>query len=779
MSIFSTDDSKSPLTVDVGEFDVYTAAVENGDDPTVDPTWDGWKIRPELKFLGAFYGSSIAGMSYAKIKLAPGAPEFTNDDVEEYSNLNIGDRVCIVQSGTGSDNILFAGYCLGGRIEISGSAEALHFRIVGPEWIWGDHEVGGAWKPISGQVRRTADADDAWVADPTHINSISTQLYRFTNDRCVFNPGGRKNMTLDDVYLDDDSTQLGRCWDTPERLVSGTLRTASWTVLQACKTLELWFNEPKTSGIANPDWSKAGIDSTQTLPQTDVEGMGLWGAMKKACGPEYGFFVDPRGSSDWEPAGTQWGPFNISFFTRGQGPAVSVYLNERGTSITNARASVARLEAQKSIEKTVTKATVLCRLVRHIKLQYRGDQTPAAASAASQKNLLLQHGWTASDLSLGTYVGSGIYNTTIDARSIDASGSTNSDLWRDQYTTRGKYFAKFQHAGRLFVWNESAEYAGTPTYGASSTKAYFAPSLTGIADGENADVGKLCRKRRRIIETPYYDTSIDQWRRVRPLLFLKAVKPGTENSGTWTRVPTAHWRLDPERASIWITAPDIAEWYPLGDDQDPVEPSINDNRSFATLLYSGDLRMTLEGSIEADCCIKQTADRQAVAGSPFVREISIRADHEYVKSEVFADGVDSQTGLTAATVDNTADAMTVATQYRNSGQDQMTHASILCSADWPLQPIGGILTTIQGRSVSMTGGPSGRGAQIVAVHLDPESMKWEMLTESTALKLRRMDRIRVNRKRQGIARQTQANNVGRSAGEEISGARQAVAGVEA
>lgn len=742
--IFGSGNSGSPLTVNVGTFVVGVATVQPADDPTKDPSWGNWQQRPELKFLGAFYGSSVAGMSYAKVKLAPGAPQYPNVDVEQYSLLNVGDRVCILQVGTGSTNILFSGYCLEGRIEISDKGESLVFRIAGPEWIWGDHELGGSDNPIAGQVRRLASADDAWAkaGDPSGVVTASKDLFRFTGDRCEFNPLGRKNMSLDDCLLDLKSTIKGRVWDSPERLVQGTLRTAHWTVAQACKTLELWFNDPATSGISHPDWANAGIDDTKTLPHTEVEGMGLWGALKRVCGPEYGFYVDPRPSSS--PAGTSWGPFKITFFTRGQGPAVNVFLNKRGTSVAQAKASVVRVEAMKSISKTVTKATVLCRQLTHVKLQYLGGRTPGIGGPVARE--ILQNGWTDDDVDFSDYVGD---NGAVDGPAVGASGQT--DTWDDQYCTDGKQFEKFKHAGRLFVWNESGEYFTGPSdhapiYAIGSSQAYTVPDMTTIADGTGDDAGKFCRKRRRIIDTPYYDTSIDQWRRVKPTLLLSATHGATDTiPGPWTRVRTHLWRLDPERGSFWITAKDISEWCPLGDDQDPNEPKINDERSFATLLYTGCLRMTLEGSVEADCCIKETADRQDIAGSPFVREMVIRGDKEYILSSAYVDGLASVMGLDQNVVDNTPDAKILAEQYRNSGQDQVTHASLLCSADWPLQPIGGILTAIQGRTVSLTGGPAGRGAQIVAVHLDPEALKWEMLTESVALKLRRMDRMRVGK----------------------------------
>ncbi len=368
------------------------------------------------------------------------------------------------------------------------------------------------------------------------------------------------------------------------------------------------------------------------------------------------------------------------------------------------------------------------------------------------------------DLDLSAYAGTLTGQTLpgVEPVTIDANGK--ADEWRDRYTTAGHLFPQYQHAGRLFVWNESAEYGttdtsagATPVYSSTDPgkTSWYGPDLTGIADGEGPDAGFLMRRRRKLLETCYPQVgSPDAWRREPPVLLIST------DQSTWHKVPTSHWHLDAERAAIWITAHDLAAWRPLIDTELPTDADSKNGPTFASLLWQGTCYMMLECTIAADSCKVLTAPWQSVSGSPFVRRAAIRAEKEFVLSEVYADGVASPLGLTAAPIDTTTQGQDFANQYRDAWQDMTTHASILTAADWPLQAIGSMVGTISGRSLSLGGGSgnSGRGAQIVGAHIDPVAMSIELLTESVALKLRAKDRLRVTRQKSRGSRWRSGSN---------------------
>ncbi len=781
--IFSDNQQPNNLSVDAGSYDVYVATCVPNNDPTADPKWNDWKRQPAVRFDGCFYGSSVVGMSYAKVSVINAPPVVkTQVNVENDATINVGDRVAIVVVVGNSTNCIFQGYATGGSILIDEKAERLSFHIAGPEWIWGAEPQNGAAIPIVGQRRRSASDDDVWILNPGQITHLYPSLNTFTDERAIFNPGGRKNMTSpDDVYLYGDNN--GQCFEIPDRMNGTTPLADFWTPREACRYLDYSYNDLPLTGITNVDWdNQEVIPDTDTMGEVNIDGLGLWEAFKRAAGPKYAFYVDPRPTvqvgnvgDPAPPGGSDWGPFNFAFIVRGTGPAANLYLNKRGTTASAAIASVQRLQAVKSIDKVVNSVDCYARLLRHVKLMYYSGDTASAHAGggnAKAKNCMLQQGWTKNDIDFGQYhlsmPGTG---AAIDINSIDVAGK--SDLWRDQFTTTGVNFDKYRHVMRLFVWNESGEYPATatganaPWYSNNSTATeldWWTPDLTDIADGEGGDAGNYCRRRRRILDTVYPDpSSPDGWRRVPPTLFISS------DQQNWVRVHSSNWRLDHERAAVWITARDLAEWTPLEDhsvvpeDEEEDLSNLDDARTFATLLDQGVCYLMLEGSIAADCMLKQTADRQASSGSPFVRKCAILAERDFIKTEVVDDGITSPLGIDADPIDTSDKALTYAKEGRAAWQNMNTHASILCSADWQLQAIGSMCSTINGRNLSLGGGAGGGGSggQIVAMHLDPASCKIELLTETTALKVRKLHKLKFehdNRKRPaGVTQAGDAN----------------------
>lgn len=380
--IFSSSSQPSALSVDAGHYDIYVARVSGTNGTGGNPTWGNWKKVLSLRFDGAFYGSSVVGGSYCKISVCNAPPLVTTQvDVENDASLNVGDRVAIVAVTGSAQNCIFQGYATAGHILIDAKAETLTFHVVGPEWLWGGSPTGGTCKPITGQTRRIVANDDLWCPNGGVTTPLSG-LYTFTDERLIFNPTGRQNMSTPDEVVLGGKGQLGRCFEIPDRQYQGAARAAFWTVYEAARYLDLTWNDPDITGINNYNWPKDTIiDTTQSMGQVDVDGLGLWEALRKAIAPRYAFFVDPRPQNSGKlypspPSNDDWGPFNITLFERGTGDDASLYLNARGTSAANAIASVVRIPAAKSIEKVVNQAEVYARLYRHIKLQYWSGQTP-------------------------------------------------------------------------------------------------------------------------------------------------------------------------------------------------------------------------------------------------------------------------------------------------------------------------------------------------------------------------------------------------------------------
>lgn len=747
MAIFGNDYPRDgTLSVDVPPFRVYVSRAFRPSDPTIDPIWGDFKLDNRVKVLELCKGSSLAGYSYARLAIDIGAPVTTDPDlrIEQVGALNHGDRV-VIGNGTGTAiNMLWAGYVVASHLNIAADGESLHYRLLGPEWFIGGGHGAGAGAAIAGQIRRLALTDDFWLtqrggADPQPTKYIGTTLV--DDERCVFNPDGHKNMGIDDCELNlplgGDDPIHGKIWEIPERKYQGTDLSAYWTKLDALKSIWSTWNNPGATGIQNPDWFQvasvlkpSGVD--QVLRSVDVDGLGLWEATKKILGPEFGCFIDPYPGDGNTPS---WGPFFVTFFQRGVGSDADLVLNPLGTNMADATPSVVRLEATKDIGKVCNRVTVFAKRLRHVKLYYHGSDTPSLT--ADQKKVALQHGWTNADGKISDFAA----GNEVERYTIEAKSTSFQDIWLDDLLTTGSQFELNKNIFRCFTWNEAGEFSATgsdgPSYdGGSTITKYWTPALDGIADGIGDFAGIYVRRRRPLLDTFYFDSDFDDWRRVRPTLYL-AVKDST--LGPWVQVSRNHYRVDHDRGALWIMAPDLAEWRPFSGQPDPVENTVTDERTFGTLLYTGKLRMLLEGTVETDFAYDATADRQDTSGSVIVREAIVRKDRDFCVTNEFSDGVTSPSSMTGATRDDSADALKFAQQARSAGEDMQITSSIMVAPDWPEQGIGQMVNRITGRAIDLTGdGTNSRGCQIVALHCDcTEGLHWELLTESDALGLKR------------------------------------------
>jgi hypothetical protein len=727
-----------PLSVDVPEFVVRVSRVSpNILNPDQPPSWGAFLIEPSLKFLSAFCGSSVAGMSHARLQWVAGQPVDDPDArIETVANLNIGDRV-IIAAG---ERPIFGGYCVSAQIQVEGSRETIIYSLAGPEWFWGGNPLEGCDAPIIGQIRRTAAADDALLAAIVLGQLVQTErheLFPCRDEPAVFNPRGRHNMTAVDLFLHRAGEAIcpGRCFETPDRgELNGQATSEWWSIKEAAGMLLAWYNDPLTSGISNPIPEVANLPATR-LQETSVDGLGLWEALRRVLAPDWNFYVDPR------PATVDaWGPFAVKFFQRGEGDAGDVRLNAMGTRMADAERSIKRLEAAKDGRRCLNAVEVVGKDVVQVRLTYHGGATPTLA--AGDATYALQHGWNKTEGNPADWMkndpGVGEY---IDSATVEAQGAAATEIWRKRFVRSGEESTRYAHVFRLFVWNEANEFHGAD---AASNPAYAGvdynwtpPVLSVIVQGLDCpDVGMYARRRRPLLDTPYQEEgSPDQWRKLPAQVYLRA-KKGDGTFTEWIRLKSgSDYRIDPDRAALWIVREDLARWQPLAE-------RCGDYRSYMTLLHNGHLRLLVDACVETDYGLTESKPRTDQSGTYLVRSGMVRAGWDYVRRWPGPNIPDDPSARDALPVQTDAFyALQLAEQYQAAGQDLQTHCSIATAADWPLQTIGRVISaTGGGRAISLRGGPSSRGAQVVGMTLDAVGMTVELLTESVALKMRREGR---------------------------------------
>ena len=783
MSIFGTAASTGGPSLNIYGFVVavskWTAAAPDDDNAIIPyPTYGAFAVEKRLKVLDCFVGSSIVGMSFARLELVLGEPT-TSINVEDLGSvLSRGDRVLIGVRDAAypatTYRWVWAGYCT--RVQLTiGANEQCIYRCMGPEWLWGEGQTRGASRVFHGQLRRKGTADDTWAANPTGVTTTATNLIGFSAEPAVFNPGGRANMTTQNVELiaaaGPQPQVLGRVWENADRRISGTDYAAKWTVKQACK-LAMALRNAAVSGIATPDFdSITDIADGDILRQTSIEGLGLWGALREICGAKYGFWIDPT------PSSMAWAGFTIKFFSRAGNGAASLQLDPQGTNAIDATPCISRLDLTSDIEKVTNKVTVYGRKLYHLSLRYLGGDTPANGSKVN----LLQHGWNKGQGDLAVYsqntnpkYESGSSDLAkkprweIDEVTISKLGKTEE--WRRKYTTIGVDYEANRHVFRLFVWNEAGEWRGNGTdaqkpryYSTSNTNGasfdWVNPSVKAVWGGTPEHV----RRRRPLRDGKWRDNTVDSFRRIQPMVFMAIMGADGVTLGPWFKMPTGKYKFDEERAAIWITAEDLAVWTPFDSLQNDDLNLPNDGRTFATLLLQGVLRLAIEGCVEGDDFKLAAPAIPADSGSPFYREVAFGGSAEFIKIADYnaGDGF-VLTTPTANLVDDTADATTVANAILDAGKDAQVHSSIAVEPDWPRQSVGKTIATIAGRGIPMMAGQSalsGRPAQIVAYRMDCEAMKWELMTESAALALKaELKRANAEQRGRNVERDREARN---------------------
>jgi hypothetical protein len=729
------------------------AKVQPAQNPRDNPSYATWKRIDGIVVLDVFCGSSFVGHSTIKLGLATGLPGEQIEVEDARDLLGFGDRIAVgLDRGNRVPDWQFCGYVVTNQLSIASNAERCIWKAVGPEWWWGDSSPqNGAGMVVRGQMRRKSYADDAWRTAPATVTPyIDWDL--FTDERAVFNPDGKRNMTRDDVVLSPNGRKpivKGRLWESPDRRISSIDVAFPWDMRQAAKMIVEQFGDLEFAGIASPDWSNVPMSAGDILRETDVEGYGCYEALRRTLGNKFGFMVDPRPARpDGTPVdvtGKSWGPFQISFFRRTDGESANFYLNPKGTPMREAQASITRLEVASDTSKTANFVRVQGTYVRSVKLVYWGQRTPGLP--ANLKRTSIQHGWSNGEANLGDFQNPNDH--TIEATFTGVTAAKR-DEWLKRYHTKGSLHAQYWRIFRWFTWNEANELDTTQQakYGATLAN-WYAPDLQGIADSPDKPA-VWYRRRRKMLDTLYLrNAALSQWERHRPTLFLTAAPTatGTEwDTLKWRRISDTHYNIDAERCAIQFTADDLAEWRPL-DKQDSVETDDtqswpDDPRTFATLLLSGQLRFCIECSVPIDDAMIAEALPED-SGLPMPRQVWIPAQKNFIKTVSYADGLSAPSGLAVANLDMLADAQQQADLTRDSAQDTAVHASISTAGDWERQKIGSQITSIDGRAIDL-----GKGAQIVAVRLDTRSYNYEYLTESLALALKDRDRKLLDRKAQ-------------------------------
>lgn len=740
------------LTVIVPKTVALIAKVQRSGNPKKPATYSTWKPLDDVKILDIFCGSSVVGHSTAKITIVKGNPTGMVDVETTLKTVAFGDRIALgLQTGSADPSWQFCGYVVSSQIMIDDKTERLAWKLAGPEWWLGDGGSGnGSGQVIRGQFRRKSAADDAWRKKPSVVTKYE-DWELFSDEKAVFNPGGRRNMTRDDVYLTPKNYPpevKGKIWEMEDRRIGDADVAVLWDMRHAAQTIFSNYADSEFSGIPSPDWSTVPMTNQDTMRETDVTGVGCYEAMRRILGSKFGFYVDPRpAKQDGKPAkvsGKTWGPFQIHFFRRSDGPTANLYLNARGTSMRNAKASVTRIEVASDISKSPNRIQVNGAYVRQLKLVYWGGRTPILSTPL--KKTALQHGWNITDGLLSDFAKPGSW--VIDALFAGVAAGKREE-WLKKYHTKGPDFLKHWATFRLFMWNEANELdPNQKGKYRDQTLYWYAPNLKDIADiPAKPDV--WYRRRRKMGDTIFLrNPKLSQWERHAPTLWLTVAPTATSTEWAalkWRRMSESHFRFDAERCAVTFTADDLAEWRPLdkldSPEADPAKSWPDDPRTFASMLHEGVLRFAVECSVPVDNGSTCIAEPGATAGAPFAREVWIDATHTFVSTLPYTgDGLAvTPSGLTTSPLDARADIQRQADLTRDSAQDEAIHASISTAGDWARQTIGSRIAQTQGRKIDLAG-RNGIGAQIVAVRLDVQSYKYELLTESLALAIKSRDR---------------------------------------
>jgi hypothetical protein len=588
-------------------------ATEKGENA---PTYEAFIPEYRLQVNDVFTSSSVVGQSYARLTLATGlphSPQVAPEDSEDI--LHLGDRVMLgMPLGGKNYNWIFSGYVTTIGIHISSRAERMTYQVTGPEWLLGSgNESNGAQWQIAGQFRRDAGADEAWAKKPSTITRYD-EWDNYYGEPAIFNPGGLRNMTTTDVEITPSGSrrQHGRIWETPERRVSGTLRAAHWTIKDAAKILVTQYNPEPFSGIVGPiDWDdETAIPFTDKdiLPETDVTGLGLWEALRRVLGPKYFFSISPRAER------ADWSGFQLRFHSRSAGASADIRLNRRGTSMHRAAASCVRLESTRKISDTVNSGIVYGRDLKGVRLIYWGGSTPGLSGKL--RKTALQQAWSDTQGRITDYSFAGVLNPI----TIDRLSAETRKQWLERYVTSGAQHLKYLDTFRRFSWNEGAEFPAEwgSTYGSAYVVVY-SPDLTGIVDDPDRP-GKYVRRRRAPFDSLFLSNDqVSELERVRPTVYM-AIAPSAadrkSDSWTWRKMPESSYEIDAIRCAFRITVDDLSAWKPfIKQDKPGTAKPVQDDRSFATLMASGVLRLCLECSVETDAALVGWAPRTNDSGA--------------------------------------------------------------------------------------------------------------------------------------------------------------------
>lgn len=736
-------------------------------DANSSPKFSSFKLETRLNVLDIFMGSNLGGQSYAKLAIASGQPNGPQVDPENADVvLSCGDRIAIgFQNGNGV-RWRFAGYVVTAALLIEDKSEQMTYKVIGPEWPLGDPSAQGAYSLVFGQVRRGSIVDDSWSKDISR-ETVFEDLDILVDERCIFNPDGRGNMSSVDAVLTPNGVAMvkGRIFDEPDRKINSVVVTGLWNVLQATKILTTFYNNPKVTNIIGPrKWETLPFTeddpmrpSDPSTNEVDCNGLPLWQALTKVLAPRFGFYIDPTPSGI---NGTDWGNFQINFFGRSQGtnsntPNASLSLNPRGTPMSQADPCIVRIESARDTSKICNNVTTIGKSVAHIRLVYWG----AVQLTDKQKVTALQPLWDNNADKLADYgsiddQGNKVVNSATVEKTTDARTK-----WLTQYVATGQTHGNHENAFRKFGWNEAGEYDGLLSpYGPTITVPVFRPEIYEVVYDLLSKTKGFFRRRRPMMDAAFMPVNaVDDWQKQPATLYMAIASSATDSnfkSWKWKEISRWQYELDPYRAAIRFTADNLVDWKPFAkDDKDdqptPDQKTPQDERNYATLLYSGVLRMCLEGTVEMDTPLTSTSAPDQFSGTPYYRNIFVNGGSTFLKTFVYDDDLSSPmkdgagNARVPLSIDRTAECDAYTERLRDTGEQQSVHASITVEGDWPLQVIGSVITEISGRKIRMTSSPAGgRGAQIVAVRLDIQNGVWEYLTESAALALREKDRVR-------------------------------------
>lgn len=688
---------QSPRT-DRPMFLVWRAAVQNR------PDWPGYgslEAEPDwaVEQIRWASGGQVSSMRLRRILgLGPGR---TSQSRPERCEPSFGDRF-VLRDEDGQE--WFRGVASRVDVEVSADPDRqeLIVEIDGPERLL-DQSV------ISGQWHRTIQAEQAEIDHVmTQAGRIESAIFR-SDLPVVFNQGGRPNASEQLWRLAAEAETPGCCvFEYPDRPASAQLPATWWTAGRALRSCVEIIDGYR---VISPETDWLSIESAldaAVLDELDLESMTLLEAIAAICEQaDFAFAVEP-----WASDGQ--GRHRLVACSRQYGSLPVMPLLADGpvdaASPAGRAAEIRRIHVSRSASQVRNHVEVIGDLHRvEAALEFWPDP--------SQRTL--HPAWDLNDPKLSNY-SSWTYETIF-------PGNFSTSQWEtfvSRYHKDGALWPAYRHALRSFCWNEDGALTGS--LGLPTGQAEQVADVLAGPDGQHVvrprPMGPRLAYGLEGIELSSLPAQIE--------LFIVGCPEATVSvpAKIWTN--RCGFTLDVE--AFFEIGPDgnVRQWQPfasLPDQPYTVNGSEMSEQirsaAYLNLLHnsldqSGDLQIGLRfsGTLAADTAVGGTATRRDEHPWPFPAQRVLRKPLRFARLWPRLADADYEPAMA---VDQTAEAETMARQFRQRGESLLGRCRIDLRRLTRAYRPGQTIAQTDGRIVRTSpDDPQGRPLRIIAVRWD-------------------------------------------------------------